>query len=71
MKPRVPTLPKAEDRGAARAARRVQLLAFCDDPPLAVLAAAEAVGRARREYAADTERELADIEAGSHPLGEG
>jgi hypothetical protein len=53
---------------AAHAARRAHLLGFLADPPPEILAAAEAVGRARERYGDDTDRELADLDAGRHPL---
>lgn len=55
---------------AARAAneRRAHLLAFLADPPADVLAAAEALGRARAHYGEDTNQEIADLEAGRHSL---
>jgi hypothetical protein len=55
---------------AARAAdeRRAHLLAFLADPPAEVLAAAEALGRARAHYGEDTDREIADLEASRHSL---
>ena len=56
----------AQDR--ARAERREKLLQFFADPPAEVLVAAEAVGRAREHYGDDTDRELADLEAGRHML---
>lgn len=52
----------------ARAERRNELLAFFADPPAEILAAAEAVGRAREHYGEDTERELAELDAGRHVL---
>lgn len=48
--------------------RRAHLLAFLENPPADVLAAAEALGRARAHYSEDTDREIADLEAGRHPL---
>jgi hypothetical protein len=56
----------APDR--AHAERQARLLDFLADPPPDILAAADAVGRAREQYGEDTDRELADIEAGRHPL---
>jgi hypothetical protein len=56
----------AQDRAAVE--RRARLLAFLADPPPEILAAAEAVGRAFEHYGDDTDRELADIAAGRHPL---
>lgn len=56
----------ARDRAAAE--RRARLLAFMADPPPDILAAADAVGRAFERYGDDTDRELADIAAGRHPL---
>jgi hypothetical protein len=52
----------------ARAERQAHLLDFLSAPPPEILAAAEAVGRARERYGDDTDRELADIDAGRHPL---
>jgi hypothetical protein len=57
---------EAQDR--ARAERRSKLLEFLADPPPQVLAAAEDLGRAREHYGDDTDRELADLEAGRHLL---
>jgi hypothetical protein len=54
-------------RGVA-AERRAHLLAFLADPPTEVLAAAEALGRARAHYGEDTDREIADLEANRHSL---
>ena len=59
-----PTAP--QDR--AQAERRSKLLEYFAHPPPEVLAAAEDVGRVREHYGDDTDRELADIEAGRHPL---
>ena len=56
----------AQDRAAVE--RRAKLLAFMADPPPDILAAADAVGRAFERYGDDTDRELADIAAGQHPL---
>jgi hypothetical protein len=52
----------------AYAERQDALVAFLADPPAELLAAADAVGRVREAYGAATARELADIEAGRHPL---
>jgi hypothetical protein len=64
------TLPGAPSaaRDEARAERRTKLLAFFDDPPADVLAAADTVGRAREHYGDDTDRELADLDSGRHVL---
>lgn len=59
---------RVQDRAAIE--RRARLLAFMADPPPDVLAAADAVGRAFERYGDDTDRELADIAAGRHPLQE-
>lgn len=48
--------------------RRAHLLMFLADPPGEVLAAAEALGRARAQYGEDTDRESADLAASRHPL---
>ncbi len=56
----------AQDRATTE--RQARLLDFLADPPPEILAAADAVGRAREQYGEDTDRELADIEAGRHPL---
>lgn len=56
----------AQDRAAAE--RRAKLLEFFADPPAEVLAAAEAVGRARAHYGDDAEREMTDLAAGRHLL---
>lgn len=61
---RTSTLPSARAVGE----RRAHLLAFLADPPADVLAAAEALGRARAHYGEDTDRELADLEASRHSL---
>jgi hypothetical protein len=61
-------VPDATPQDRARAERRAKLLEFFADPPPEVLAAAEAVGRAREHYGDDTDRELADLEAGRHLL---
>jgi hypothetical protein len=52
----------------ARAERRATLLEFFADPPPEVLAAADALGRARERYGDDTARALTDIKAGRHVL---
>ncbi len=44
------------------------MVAFLANPPPEILAAAIAVGRAREHYGDDTDRELADIAEGRHPL---
>ena len=61
---RTSTIPGARATGE----RRAHLLAFLADPPADVLAAAEALGRARAHYGEDTDRESADLEAGRHVL---
>lgn len=48
--------------------RRAHLLAVLAAPPASVLAAAEALGRARAHYGEDTDREIADLEAEQHVL---
>jgi len=63
----LPGSPSAA-RDEARAERRSKLLAFFDDPPPETLAAANALGRAREHYGDDTDRELADLDAGRHAL---
>lgn len=63
----LPGAPSAA-RDEARAERRNKLLAFFDDPPPEVLAAADALGRAREHYGDDTDREIADLDAGRHVL---
>jgi hypothetical protein len=60
--------PAAGAQDGAAVDRRARLLAFLADPPPEILAAAEAVGRAFEHYGDDTDRELADIAAGRHPL---
>jgi hypothetical protein len=60
--------PLGSASAAAVAERRAKLLAFLADPPPEILVAADAVGRAVERYAGDTDRELADIAAGRHPL---
>jgi hypothetical protein len=60
--------PAAEAQDGAAVDRRAKLLAFLADPPPEILAAAKAVGRAFEHYGDDTDRELADIAAGRHPL---
>ena len=52
----------------SKAERQAKLLEFFADPPPEVLAAAEAIGRAREHYGNDTDRELADLKAGRHLL---
>lgn len=56
----------AQDLAAVE--RRGRLLAFLADPPPEILVAADAVGRAFERYGDDTDRELADLAAGRHPL---
>ena len=56
----------AQDRSHAE--RRSKLLEFFAAPPPEVLAAAEELGRAREHYGDDTDRELADLDAGRHLL---
>ena len=63
-----PRVSSAATLERARAARRARLLDFLADPPAEVLAAAEALGRAREHYGDDTDRELADLQAGWHLL---
>ena len=65
---RVRDIPPATPQDRARAERREKLLQFFAAPPPEVLAAAEAVGRARKHYGDDTDGELADLEAGRHPM---
>jgi hypothetical protein len=63
---RKPAAPTAAER--AYAERQEGLVAFLASPPAELLAAADAVGRALEAYGGDTDRALADIEAGRHPL---
>lgn len=66
---RMPSARKtAVTTARAYAERQAALLAFLADPPPEILAGADAVGRAREHYGDDTDRELADIAAGRHPL---
>jgi|HubBroStandDraft_6_1064221.scaffolds.fasta_scaffold2082459_1 hypothetical protein len=64
--PKTPLPAATPDRAYAQ--RQARLLDFLADPPPDILAAAEEVGRAREHYGDDTDGELADIEAGRHPL---
>lgn len=52
----------------ARAERRGALLRFFADPPQVIAEAALALRDADNRYGDDTDRELADIDAGLHPL---
>jgi hypothetical protein len=61
---RTSTIPS----GHAADARRAHLLAFLAEPPAEIAAAAKALGQARARYGADTDREIADLEAGVHSL---
>lgn len=61
----LPALGSQEKRAAER---RAKLLAFFADPPPDILAAADAIGRSFERYGEDSAREIADIEAGRHPL---
>jgi hypothetical protein len=52
----------------ARRERRRALLDFLADPPREALEAAVTLREASAPYGEDAERELADLEAGTHPL---
>jgi hypothetical protein len=58
----------AEGQAAARAERRDALLRFLADPPRHVAEAALTLREAEEQYGNDTDRELADLEVGLHPL---
>ena len=58
----------AREPDPARAERRSALLRFFADPPRAVAEAALALRAADERYGDDTDAELADLEAGGHPL---
>lgn len=64
-------LPAQGTAGAdapARAERRDALLRFLADPPRNIVEAALALRGAEQQYGDDTDLELADLEAGQHPL---
>jgi hypothetical protein len=65
---RVPARPASDEEASARAARRDALLRFLADPPRNVADAALALREAEKQYGDETDRELADLEAGQHPL---
>jgi hypothetical protein len=52
----------------ARAKRRGALLRFLADPPRDVAEAGLTLREAQEQYGDDTDRELADLEGGRHPL---
>lgn len=52
----------------ARAERRSAMLRFFANPPRKIVEAAPALREADELYGDDGDRELADIEAGRHPL---
>jgi hypothetical protein len=58
----------AATQDRAQVERRSKLIAFFADPPPEILAAADELGRAREHYGDDTDRALADLEAGRHLL---
>jgi hypothetical protein len=59
----------ASDANApARAERRNALLRFLADPPRDIAEAARALREAEEQYGDESDRELADLEAGQHPL---
>ncbi len=65
---RLPAQPASDREAAARAERRGALLRFLADPPREIAEAALALREAEEQYGDETSRELADLEAGQHPL---
>ena len=65
---RLPARRTLDAEGQARAERRDALLQFLADPPRHVAVAARALRDAEEQYGDESERELADLEAGQHPL---
>ena len=65
---RSPTQQASEIEAPARARRRDALLWFLANPPREVADAARALRDAEKLYGDETERELADLEVGQHPL---
>jgi hypothetical protein len=64
----LPARQAAAGDAPARAKRRDALLRFLADPPRDVAEAAIAMRQAAEQYGNDTGRELADLDAGRHPL---
>jgi len=52
----------------ARAQRRETRIRFLADPPRKIVEAARALREADEQYGDEFDRELADLEAGQHPL---
>jgi hypothetical protein len=65
---RLPARGASDGEASARAVRRDALLRFLADPPRNVAEAALTLREAEKQYGDETDGELADLEAGQHPL---
>lgn len=65
---KMPTPSPRAEQDAARAERRRALLEYFAHPSPRIVEAAPALRAAADRYGDDTARELADLEAGRHPL---
>lgn len=65
---RLAAQPISDGEGLVRVERRDVLLRFLAEPPRHVVEAAQALREAGEQYGGDIDLELADLEAGQHPL---